>query len=640
METKVKRREWVKSCAIVFLSVLLVLTFFSNTIMNRSLPEVAAQYVESGAINARIRGTGSVSANEVYEVSLAQTRKIRSVLVKVGQEISAGDPLFQLESMESEELKAAQSTLESMELNYQKSLISMTNSSSTEDRQIQKLREDYEEALRIYRIYSTMDPSRIQIALNDAQADLKEMQRDAASVSSELSEAQADLSKAQAQTAELTTRINELTSEIDKMETHSAALSEAMDLLDRDRYLHEDSYDILEEYARTLDAGNTNYSVKMAAYAKDPEVLTKALNGTPPQEDVEVLAEAYNTLNASVEAVTILLDDAPDVSKEVHFERIYQAVSKQTDNERSNLERNIQILKAERAELQKDTSDISALEQLVEKLEYNAKRYTDAIAEQQAVVDNYQSASSAAASLEACEEALEDALFQASLGDTANLDLQAERDAIEVQKKLVEELTLEADGQEITANVSGIVTAIHVTAGNTAGASQAIAEITVADRGYTVAIPVTTEQARQVRVGDTAEVTNYWWGDITATLENIASDPSTMGQGKMLIFRITGDGVEAGTNLTLSIGQRSANYDSLVPNSAIRSDANGTFVLVVTAKSSPLGNRYMATRADVRVLASDDTTSAVSGLAYGDFVITTSSKPLEAGDMVRLPDNG
>ena len=132
METKVKRREWVKSAAIVFLSVLLVLTFFSNTIMNRSLPEVAAQYVESGSINARIRGSGAVAANEIYEVSLSQTRKVQSVLVKVGQEVLAGDPLLRLESMESEELKAAQSTLESMELNYQKSLISMTNSSSTE----------------------------------------------------------------------------------------------------------------------------------------------------------------------------------------------------------------------------------------------------------------------------------------------------------------------------------------------------------------------------------------------------------------------------------------------------------------------------------------------------------------------------
>lgn len=56
METKVKRREWVKTAAIILLAVLLVLTFFSNTIMNRSLPEVAARYVEAGPINARIRG--------------------------------------------------------------------------------------------------------------------------------------------------------------------------------------------------------------------------------------------------------------------------------------------------------------------------------------------------------------------------------------------------------------------------------------------------------------------------------------------------------------------------------------------------------------------------------------------------------
>ena len=119
-----------------------------------------------------------------------------------------------------------------------------------------------------------------------------------------------------------------------------------------------------------------------------------------------------------------------------------------------------------------------------------------------------------------------------------------------------------------------------------------------------------------------------------------AIDPQSMGKNKVLIFRIDGEGVEAGTNLTLSIGQRSANYDCLVPNSAVRSDSNGSFVLVVEAKSSPLGNRYVATRADIRVLASDDTTSAVSGLSNGDFVITTSNKPLEAGELVRLPDNG
>ena len=63
-ETKERRRGWVKNAAIIFLAVLLVLTFFSNTWLNRSLPEVAAQYPTSGSINLKIRGEGTVSANQ------------------------------------------------------------------------------------------------------------------------------------------------------------------------------------------------------------------------------------------------------------------------------------------------------------------------------------------------------------------------------------------------------------------------------------------------------------------------------------------------------------------------------------------------------------------------------------------------
>ena len=62
MEYKPKKRDWVKNAAIIFLSVLLVLTFFSNTLMNRSLPEVATQSVTNGTITAKVRGTGTVTA--------------------------------------------------------------------------------------------------------------------------------------------------------------------------------------------------------------------------------------------------------------------------------------------------------------------------------------------------------------------------------------------------------------------------------------------------------------------------------------------------------------------------------------------------------------------------------------------------
>ena len=60
---------------------------------------------------------------------------------------------------------------------------------------------------------------------------------------------------------------------------------------------------------------------------------------------------------------------------------------------------------------------------------------------------------------------------------------------------------------------------------------------------------------------------------------------------------------------------------------------------MVTSKSTPLGNRYTATRADVQVLAEDDTSAAVSGLAANDYIITTSSKPLDAGSQVRMVEN-
>ena len=186
--------------------------------------------------------------------------------------------------------------------------------------------------------------------------------------------------------------------------------------------------------------------------------------------------------------------------------------------------------------------------------------------------------------------------------------------------------------------MSGTIASIDASAGKSIGGEeQPLATINVTDRGFTVKIDVTNDQAKKVKPGDTAELVNFWGGDAVATLDQITS--SKTAGNRTLVFTLTGD-IQAGQNVTLSIGQKSANYDAIIPTSAIRSDTNGSFVLVITAKNTPLGNRYTATRADVTVLAQDDTKTAVSGLAYGDFVITTSSKPLEAGMQVKMVENG
>ena len=115
-----KKREWVKTAAIVFLSVMLVLTFFSQTIMNYSLPEVATQYVSSGTITAKIRGSGAVESGDPYEVKVNQSRKVASVEVRSGDVVEKGTVLMYLEDAESEEMKTAQEALDAAKKELEK----------------------------------------------------------------------------------------------------------------------------------------------------------------------------------------------------------------------------------------------------------------------------------------------------------------------------------------------------------------------------------------------------------------------------------------------------------------------------------------------------------------------------------------
>ena len=88
-ESTTKRRIWIRNAIIIILLVLLVLTLFSNTILNHSLPEVAVQYPQYASIASRIRATGVVEANQSYTVSIEQSRVVESIAVRVGQSVAA-----------------------------------------------------------------------------------------------------------------------------------------------------------------------------------------------------------------------------------------------------------------------------------------------------------------------------------------------------------------------------------------------------------------------------------------------------------------------------------------------------------------------------------------------------------------------
>ncbi len=225
-------------------------------------------------------------------------------------------------------------------------------------------------------------------------------------------------------------------------------------------------------------------------------------------------------------------------------------------------------------------------------------------------------------------------------GKLKSLELASQKRELDNLKQELDEKKADSQGTEIVSKFSGIVSAINISAGEETMPSQSLATIQLVERGFKVSFGCTAEQARSLKVGDVAELRNIWSYGTEAVLESIKSDPSNPGKMKILTFDITGD-VSPGQNLNISVGSKSQSYEFVVPNTAIREDSKGKYILSVVSKQSPLGNRYIATRLDVEVLASDDTTSAINGVLHGnEFVITGSSKPISPGEQVKLAEEG
>ena len=619
-EQKVKNRGWVKNVAIIFLAVMLVLTFFSNTIMNASLPEAAVQYVQSGAITTQIRGTGTISAKETYEVKTSTSRKVQSVLVSRGQQVKVGDVLILLAAGEGSELKDLQTQLDDAQYSYQQKLINMGGGSSEVTRAQEKLQEAIAK-----RDANVCTAEEVELAKLRYEAAQDEHQR----LSDQLEAAGGYVEGTGADSLDsLKTAANEAKLAYDSSQVRYDKESAFIEQLARDAYRGGSHYAAVNAYAEAIagafsaagDSTVTGYFVDYAEntaaerrnlgiYGVDINDPTySSLVGNLPSQNLSDIAKGYSAI---VEA-----KNAYDKAVEAYDKALKQA-------QPQNAELNQRVKEAQRY-----MEDMKA-----EYDEISAKKTTYDAAKDEVV---------------SAETALE------TLVKTSKLDnLELSRMAKQIQN-LKDQIAQLSGGQkdengnvtggQIVSEVNGVVKDINVSAGNNTDPANAVMTIEVPDRGYTVSMSVTNEQAQKVTIGDAAEITTGYWGgsDMQGKLVGIRSDTQSQqgsAPGKQLVFDVTGSEIESGTQVSISIGQRSQNYDTIVPNSAIRSDSNGSFVLVIVAKSSPLGNRFVATRVDVTELAKDDVNTAVSGgLSAYDMVLTTATKPVEDGMLVRLPD--
>ena len=569
MENQVKKREWVKNAAIIFLSVMLVLTFFSNTFMNYSLPEVSTQYVQSGSINTKIRGSGTVVSNGKYEVILPEKqpgRNVEAIFVRQGQKVAAGEVIMLLESSDnSDEYYAAKDALTQAQIAYAELLLEQGGS------------EEYES---------------LKAAVESARDSLSNAGRN-------LDNAESDWKKAK----DAKGKIDEAEK---KKKKDQAGLEDAMRNLEL-----------------VVGAENVTEIINLKIYLD--EAVKNYEKSSPEAKDTwNNAAQKYaDGINAIFK---VNEDDADEITVAPEGDNLVVSGNARYDV----LDEAARFEKAEREYNEKvaENSEADNFESAKASYESAKRSYSDAKDAQRDAQD-------------ALDKAIEDDKKKENVNDMKD-SLAREQAAREIEKakKALEAFGEEGDASnEVVAKNAGTVSEINATVGKPVYGGDTVAVIDIEDAGYSISFSVTAEQATKLSIGDTAEVENYyWWGnEITAVLDSIKTEQGSGGAKKVLTFNLKGD-IEPDVNLNLSIGQKSQNYEAIVPNSAIRNDTNGSFVLVLTTKSSPLKNRYVATRVDVNVFASDDLNSAVSGLGYGDYVITTSSKPIEAGTLVRMAE--
>ncbi len=634
-ESKTPRKEIIKTITIIFLSALLVLTLFSNTFMNYSLPQVSATYVSQGTISEQIRGSGTVEPAESYEVKFDQTREIKSVAVKTGQTVKSGDVLFELTDSESTELAEAQNTLDSLELEYEKALLSFSAKSGYQT-----------EYLKIENAEEELAELKAQLSDAENKKDPLSAASDEYSTAKELSErleaAKADYT---AQLAAIDTDdMLDLKGEYyDRLRAAKDAVSDAEKKAEK----AQKNYDEISKEA----AADGDYEAEIAAVRKNIKLQEAALSSAytryysaGPDDDTSSISSEISTINIELEELrrelsSLISKSSTSSVTNIKLTQAEQSLSKANKNltaAKDHLSSEIRSIKLEIKQI------IDAFD---EKLAEAKKELSDAESDKtNAEAAGYLTAAQITAKIKEKENEINSLKDDLSLKQTtdsvdtasAKLDLDAKKKEIEKQREKVDKLKSESFDAVITAKMGGIVESLSVTAGSKVDAGTTAAVINVSDKGYTLEFAVKTEQARKVKAGDKAEITSWYWGDdFSAVLSEIRPDTQNPQTQKILVFTIQGADITTGQTITLSMGSKGQPYSTVVPNSAIREDSNGKFVLVMEAKSSPLGNRYKAVRYDIEVLAKDDNNTAVSGLMGSEFVITASTTPIAAGEQVR-----
>ncbi len=583
------RRSRVVKAMVAFVAVLALLTFFSNTLMNLTIPKVMGAYASRGNLSYSNSARGTITVENQTEVKGLEGRTVDQVKVTNYDTVQAGDTILTLKPIEeSEDLQSKRDRLKQLERDaeYDSRTDNTTDFTSYYDsiNMAKATLSDAEDTLYAVQNKDAVEEENKQIINEES---VKEV-------------------SLKATVTEAAKTVEDIQKQIDAIDASIAPLQAQIDV-----------YTAL---------GTPTPTPRPDA----PEATEPA--ATEPETPVPEGATATPTPSPSP-APAYDEDGLDPTSPTYEMEKLMLKI-REYEDQKTALESQLESAKTRLDEASAELADCQG------KIK-DAQAEIDALKQLPSEAAAQNAVTTARNAVNTAQKALSDAQTAAGITEDKARDTAEDREEeIAKLKKQIEELEKQAKVTEIKAPVGGYIYNIAVASGDALTAKTFVTYIIPeTDRVCSVSFKFSSQAAQSIRVGMDLEITS---GFIQGcTVQSIKPDPDNPRANKIVKCMVAGNDAWPGEEITVNAGRGNDNYKCVVPSSAVSEDNNGHFIYVIVGSSTPLGDKYTVKRVDVSIEATDGAATAIKGEGldkYDVMIVVRAEKPLEDGQRVRLED--
>ena len=637
-EEKKTNRRWVVRAMIAFVVILALLTFFSNTIMNMTIPLVMASNAQRGNLAYTNNATAQITADGEVKVNGIQDRVVDQVLHTNYDLVQEGDVILTLQPVED------------------------TSSLTDLETQLRTAQRNLEYAYRTPNHAPTYTTERAAIRTAEQQLAAAQATLNSATTASDtIYNAQQILNTNQTALAALTPQIAAATATVESINAQIALVQSQINMIDAGTPVYEtqramnapapaapakndpatDSGD--PATPATPDSSGTGAGSTAAdpnaASAGDPAASSSATTTTAQASETSTTtaASSESSTEASTETSATPTPTAAPTAAPAPTNVPVANVDRATlVNRLTQLQGQLAIeqarLDALSAQSAAATTAITAAQEAITQAQGLPSTY----AAEDAVAD-------AQAALEAAQIALSDAQINAGINADKNNDTIEDyiMQIASLEDKIAKKRA-QLECVEIVAPCDGYVFNMGAATGDKLVENVMVFSIVPEQTTYSATFIFPTNAVQGMNVGDTLTCNNYFVQSVTIT--NIKPDPNNPRNNRQVKCAVTSnDGTMwPGESITVTADKSNQTYDHVIAASAVSEDNSGTYVYVIDKTTSPLGDRYVVRRVSVTVQARAGSLVAISGQGIDNvtdlMIVTRSEEPLHNGDRVRLED--